>query len=219
MEVRIYCVDGDAPRYAVEFQKRSGSSSTFGSAYRLAAQFLSTHFPGIQGVPNGGRFEPLPIPHEPEMAALTFEDVAPVLEMAQDTQFPMLQVEAAAALSNIAKQGVTAALPLLQAPEETAAALVKLLATDDPEVVFPAASALHALACVKEASALLCVPGLMQAAADRQVPRQALQAQRSPRRLPLACAAVWLSCPLRPFTSCAACSMMLLLPWSRVQIQ
>lgn len=91
---------------------------------------------------------------------LGFEDVAPLLEMASTMT---LQAEVAAGLYRLAVGGSNSALPLLEVPEMTGAALVQLLSSDHLDVAYPAVCTLMTLAAYKEAEPLLVSSALFPA--------------------------------------------------------
>jgi hypothetical protein len=162
LKVRIYRFDGGASggeaKYAVVFQRRSGSAEAFHAVFRQASLFLASRFTCF-GLP-----EQIAEGHQliPDLK-LGVDDIMPLMHMARDWQWPPLQAEAAAAIDRLSRS--ESALTLLQAPEATAAALRSLFASDSLNVAVPSARALQALAPHAESGPLLGQPGLLLAAA------------------------------------------------------
>eukprot|EP00747_Dinoflagellata_sp_TGD_P161821 gnl/TRDRNA2_/TRDRNA2_178762_c0_seq1.p1 gnl/TRDRNA2_/TRDRNA2_178762_c0~~gnl/TRDRNA2_/TRDRNA2_178762_c0_seq1.p1 ORF type:complete len:426 (+),score=82.21 gnl/TRDRNA2_/TRDRNA2_178762_c0_seq1:172-1278(+) len=152
LKARVYRQHG---RYAVEFQRRSGSQATFNEVYKRAQEFLHRRYESaargeddsvFKGLAQDSReddFKTLDMPAE--------VDWTPLLEMASMGTQPSLQAEAVVALADAAKDDeVSALLCTSHAFEEVA---LSLLESDRMDISYPTACLLLAIASCPEAEA------------------------------------------------------------------
>jgi len=172
MKARVY-THGD--KYAVEVQRRAGDAFILQSTYQLLSEHLEARLGSsvletlkkekLPGVPAAldldvsREFEGYP--NESSLEVIT-----PLLTMAT---IAGLQAEAASALAEMAKGGRTSAAPLLECPDQVAAALTHLLTSDHMDTIYPAARCVSGLAAFGEAGPLLAHQGLLQAAANQAI--------------------------------------------------
>lgn len=159
IKVRVYNHQG---KYAVEVQRRSGDIFVLQSTYRLLEAFLENHCGRVSGMRSAPLAQPLlpdlePTREDPQVPSV--DVLAPVLTM---TRIASLQAQAATVLVALVKGGRASADPLFLAPDQVAAALADLLASDCLDTVYPAARCVSILAAFGEADSILARHGLLQ---------------------------------------------------------
>jgi len=156
MKIRIWRVESKPNHYAIEFQRRAGDPFAFGDGYRQCVDFIISQYPGIissgDPVAASGTEQQISMPQPPpnpiegsersdeELEAELFS----VLDLAGMAQFPHLQAEAASALAKLACDDLCIARYLSKAG--VLDKLLPLLSCDSPNVVYPTARMLSAVA-------------------------------------------------------------------------
>jgi hypothetical protein len=171
MKVRVY-THGD--KYAVELQRRAGDAFILHSTFQLLSEYLECCLGIAVETSQQEKLPALPANAECEVSEQVeeyaddniLEMVAPVLAMAT---IAGLQAEAASALCKMATGGRISAAPLLESPDQVAAALTHLLTSGQIDAVYPAARCISALAVFGEAGPLLAHQGLLEAATCQAV--------------------------------------------------
>lgn len=154
MKTRVYAQPGG--RFAIEFQRRSGSAVVFSEFYRQAAEFMR---PLCAGLPEPDRHTTgrVALSPPPLVPGGLNTDVSPLLDMAGMVESPLLQAEAAAALANIARDGEPTPLCNDRAFSE----FKKLVLAESVDVAFPSAQLLKHLAQCPQAGHLFAESGIM----------------------------------------------------------
>eukprot|EP00747_Dinoflagellata_sp_TGD_P188514 gnl/TRDRNA2_/TRDRNA2_47643_c0_seq1.p1 gnl/TRDRNA2_/TRDRNA2_47643_c0~~gnl/TRDRNA2_/TRDRNA2_47643_c0_seq1.p1 ORF type:complete len:498 (-),score=87.19 gnl/TRDRNA2_/TRDRNA2_47643_c0_seq1:136-1422(-) len=149
LKVRMY--RQEEGRYAVQFQRRGGSATTFNDAYKLASEFLSLSSDSKVKSGKENRDPTREGQKPPSLIPVEELDMTPMLEMATLSEQPSLQAEAALALADAAQDDrVAASLCTSQAFEESA---LKLLESDRMDISYPTARLLLTLAKCPRAEA------------------------------------------------------------------
>mmetsp|Transcript_11915 Transcript_11915/g.28444 ORF Transcript_11915/g.28444 Transcript_11915/m.28444 type:complete len:293 (-) Transcript_11915:217-1095(-) len=163
LKVRVYSVNKPGS-YAVEFQRRAGDTVLFNTIYQHTRQHLQQWFsllPGAHRAPEGAQALLGVAPaetRERKRTGATDSLLRPLLEMANAKESPSLQAEAAAVLAGLASEpGAARSLCAAGACE----ASLKLLRSDDLEVLYPAARMLRTLAQCPEGVPCFAGSGLL----------------------------------------------------------
>jgi len=155
-KIRIWRVESQQNRYAIEFQRRDGDPFVFGDGYRRCIDFLDSQFPNITGASmtepgtekQRAMLVPQPPPFPTEVGDRSDEELDvelfSLLDLASMEQCPNLQAEAASSLAKRACEEICIARYLSKA--ENLDKLLPLLSSDSLPVVYPTARMLSSLA-------------------------------------------------------------------------
>jgi len=137
---------------ALEVQRRSGDIVAFNHSYHMMADYLKLHVATVENMPDttntGIAFPPLPTIDEPDLSCLQ-----PLIDMANATDAPELQAEAAIAFRELAKNHENVSS---LCSDRTLGCLKKLLDHNRVDIAFPAAQVVRILATIPDVASCLC---------------------------------------------------------------